>query len=286
MNFTDVLARRGAPGYASEWPFVPGMEVAGAIEGPLGEGVEGLAPGDSVVAFTPDGGAFAEYVLADAQLATGVPAGLDPATATIIPLTWATALGLARRAHVAPGDKVLVTSAAGGVGTALAAVLARHGAGLVVGGIGSPAKAEALAPGYVPVVRDAGFFANATAAAGSGFDVILDSLGGTLLAESASNLAIGGRLVSYGGAAGQPDPATPGFGDLRATNKTVSGFSILRLARTAPQHVRTLIHDVMHLARNGLVVTPPTVVGWDNLIDAHLRQSEGTAVGKTVVALS
>jgi NADPH2:quinone reductase len=39
LNFTDVLARRGAPGYAGEWPFVPGMEVAGTVAA-LGAGVE------------------------------------------------------------------------------------------------------------------------------------------------------------------------------------------------------------------------------------------------------
>lgn len=66
LNFTDVLARRGAPGYADSWPFVPGMEIAGTVEGPLGEGVTGLAAGDQVVAFTPDGGGYAEYAVADA----------------------------------------------------------------------------------------------------------------------------------------------------------------------------------------------------------------------------
>src|ERR1700712_2227042 len=61
LNFTDVLARRGAPGYATEWPFVPGMEVAGVVIG-LGDGVSGWLVGDDVLAFTPDGGALAEYV--------------------------------------------------------------------------------------------------------------------------------------------------------------------------------------------------------------------------------
>lgn len=46
LNFTDVLARRGAPGYAAQWPFVPGMEVAGTIEGPVRDDVAGMAPGD------------------------------------------------------------------------------------------------------------------------------------------------------------------------------------------------------------------------------------------------
>jgi NADPH:quinone reductase len=41
LNFVDVLARHGVPGYWTGWPFVPGMEVGGTIHG-LGEGVDGL----------------------------------------------------------------------------------------------------------------------------------------------------------------------------------------------------------------------------------------------------
>jgi NADPH:quinone reductase len=286
LNFTDVLARRGATGYASQWPFVPGMEVAGTIEGPVGEGVAGLAPGDTVIAFTPDGGGFADFVVADALLTSAVPAGVDLAAATIVPLTWATALGLVRRSNAEPGEAVLVTSAGGGVGTALAAILARRDVRALVGGVGSQRKLTGFAPGLVPVVRDAAFFANATAAASSAFDVILDSVGGAVLMEAADHLAGGGRLVSYGAAAGETDPDTPAYGALRAGNHTMSGFSILGLARTAPERVLALMTDVLSLIGEGLEITPPTVIDWDQLVDAHVRQSEGLAVGKTVVAVS
>ena len=84
LNFTDVVARRGAPGYAGQWPFVPGMEVAGTVEGPVGEGVAGLTPGDVVVAFTPNGGGFADFVVVDARLTAAVPAGVDLAAATTV----------------------------------------------------------------------------------------------------------------------------------------------------------------------------------------------------------
>ena len=69
----DVLARRGVPGYASSWPFVPGMEVGGEVVA-LGEGVSGFAVGDTVVALTVDGGGLAETVVAEAGLAARVPA--------------------------------------------------------------------------------------------------------------------------------------------------------------------------------------------------------------------
>jgi NADPH:quinone reductase len=142
------------------------------------------------------------------------------------------------------------------------------------------------APGVVPVVRDDAFFANATGAAGSSFDVILDSVGGAVLAEAADHPAVGGRLVTYGAAAGQADPDTPAYGALRASNHTISGFSILKLARPAPERVRSLITDVLSLTGEGLAVTPPTVIQWDQLVDAHVRQSEGRALGKSVVAVS
>jgi NADPH2:quinone reductase len=285
LNFADVLARRGAPGYADQWPFVAGMEVSGTIEGPVGDGVTGLVPGDTVVAFTPGGGGYAGFVVAEALLTAVVSAGVDLPAATTIPLTWATALGLARRAQAGTGDNVLITSAGGGVGTALAAVLAREGVRTIVGGAGSPAKLSELAPGIRPVLRDDAFWPGATAAAGSSFDVILDSVGGILLRESPAHLATGGRLVSYGAAAGQAVPQTPAYGTLLAGNHTISGFSILRLARTAPGKVRILIRDVLTLVDEGLRIPAPTVVAWDQLIDAHILQSEGKALGKTVVAI-
>ena len=54
VNFIDVMARRGDPGYASAWPYVPGLEVAGTIRS-VGAGVHDLHPGEHVAAFTPGG---------------------------------------------------------------------------------------------------------------------------------------------------------------------------------------------------------------------------------------
>lgn len=285
LNFTDVLARRGAPGYANAWPFVPGMEVGGVIDA-VGQGVSMRSIGDVVVAFTPEGGAFAEYAVADVRLTEPAPDGLDLATATTVPLTWATALGLLRTANAASGDRVLVTSAAGGVGTAVAAVADRHPGLKLVGGFGSTSKRNALHGSYTPVLRDSKFYDAAVRAAGGPFDIILDSVGGWVLGDAASHLAIGGRLVSYGGAAGEPDPETPAYGTLRAGNQTVCGFSILRLARTAPERAGELIRGALDLTHAGLLTNVPAIVDWKLLIDAHLHQSEGAATGKTVVRIN
>jgi NADPH2:quinone reductase len=97
-----------------------------------------------VVAFTPGGGGFAEFAVADALLTSAVPAGVELAAATTVPLTWATALGLVRRSHVAAGEAVLVTSAGGGVGTALATLLASRDVRALVGGVGFQATLTGL----------------------------------------------------------------------------------------------------------------------------------------------
>jgi NADPH:quinone reductase len=64
INFIDVMARRGDPGYADAWPYVPGLEVAGSIVS-VGSGVHGLHAGNRVAAFTP-GGDMAEVAIAAA----------------------------------------------------------------------------------------------------------------------------------------------------------------------------------------------------------------------------
>ena len=66
INFIDVMARRGDPGYVPAWPYVPGLEVAGTIR-ELGAGVTSLAAGQQVAAFTRGGG-LAEVAVADVAL--------------------------------------------------------------------------------------------------------------------------------------------------------------------------------------------------------------------------
>ena len=212
LNFTDALARRGIPGYASGWPFVPGMEVFGTIA-QIGRGTTGFQVGERVISFTVNGGGLAQFVAADSSLTSTIPDGLDGATTSSIPLTWATAIGLVRRSSVGPGDNVLITSAAGGVGHALAALLHRHHVDHTIGGIGSAAKASALAEGVSGVERGGDFFVRAQdAAGGRPFDVILESIGGDVLADSLVAVAPGGTVVSYGAAAGQQDAVTPSPG--------------------------------------------------------------------------
>lgn len=284
LNFVDVLARRGVPGYATGWPYVPGMEVAGEVVA-LGAGVGGLAVGEPVVALTVDGGGLAETVVAEAGLCARIPDGLELAPATTVPLTWATALGLTRAAYVGETDRVLVTGAAGGVGDTLAEVLGLRTPMALVGGT-RPSAASTLAAAYRPAVRDADFAAAARKANdGELFDVVLESIGGEVSAQVSALLAPGGRLVSYGASAGQPDPAPPTYAELRRNNWTMTGFSISNLARADAGAAGVLIAAVFTLASQGLPIPAPRIVDWNQAITAHVVQAEGRSPGKTVVAV-
>jgi NADPH:quinone reductase-like Zn-dependent oxidoreductase len=114
-------------------------------------------------------------------------------------------------------------------------------------------------------------------------DVVLESIGGKTLAGAASALAVGGRLVTYGVAGGEPDPVPPGYGELRVGNHTVTGFSIMARARKKPDSVRRLLLDVLSATEAGLEIPAPIIVRWDDARQAHIDQSEGRSRGKSIV---
>ena len=119
INFKDVMMRRDDPGYVPVWPVIPGLEVAGAIE-QRGDGVDNLEIGMRVAALTNTGG-LAEYVVARESLTTRIPDGVPSEVAAVVPGVWATAwLLLHEAARVRDGDTILVHSASGAVGTAIA----------------------------------------------------------------------------------------------------------------------------------------------------------------------
>jgi NADPH2:quinone reductase len=117
VNFPDTLIIEGKYQFKPELPFSPGGEIAGVIK-ELGEGVTGYQKGDKVIAFTGWGG-FAEEVVTDAARLIPMPAQMDFTTASSFVMTYATSYhALKDRAHLQPGETLLVLGAAGGVGLA------------------------------------------------------------------------------------------------------------------------------------------------------------------------
>jgi NADPH:quinone reductase-like Zn-dependent oxidoreductase len=186
-------------------PARSGGEFAGEIAA-LGDGVGGFEQGDRVMGRTA--GSYAEYVAASARALMRIPDGLAWAEAAAIPNVFVTAHdALVTNAATASGESVMVTAGPSGVGTA-AIQIARHlGANPVLATTRSPAKTAALlALGAHEVVdsRDAGWVdVVLRATGGRGVDVIIDHVGGPMLADNIRALALKGRLVSVGRNAGR-----------------------------------------------------------------------------------
>ena len=124
------------------WPITPGFEVAGTV-GAVGEGVTDLAVGTPVFAVTRFGG-YASHVVVDRAYVFAMPAALTFEQAAALPTVYMTAwYALFELAHPRRGAKVLVHSAAGGVGSALVQMAKRAGCE-VTGVVGRTAKVEVV----------------------------------------------------------------------------------------------------------------------------------------------
>lgn len=286
LNFADALARKGVAGYASRWPFVPGLEVSGNVRA-VGPDVDGFAVGASVLAMTVDGFGCAEVAIAKAALCTLADGTLDQMSLATVPLTWATAYALVERSGADASSRVLVTSAAGGVGSALATLLRRKGVQRLVGAVGSAAKVRCLNSVLCDDVlpRDDDFAdALGDGPANARFSTVLESVGGVVFDAALRALAPTGRIVSYGVASGA-DYALPELGFFRRSNLSLFGFSIIGLARTDPEAVSGFMRRILDDHWPEISSLRPMVTPLVDAAEAHLLQSRGHSSGKTVVAL-
>jgi NADPH2:quinone reductase len=285
INFVDVMARRGDPGHVGTWPFLPGEEVVGTVR-EVGAGVEGLDVGQRVAAFIPGGG-LAEVALVRAELAVPVPDGVPSQKAAAAPVVLASALLLLTdAARLGPGESVLVHSASGGVGGAVARLVPALGGGRLIGTVGRPEKvAAAREAGYdVALARDRGDLAGAVReAAGGGVDVVLDPLGTGMLDFDLVVAAPGGRVVLFGNAGGGQPAPLPSAGRLMGANVSVGGFSLSSLSVAAPGRAAGALRRVLALLADGRLDVAVTEVGSLEEVPAvHQLLAEGRGTGKYV----
>jgi NADPH:quinone reductase len=284
VNFIDVMARRGDPGYASAWPYVPGLEVAGTI-GSVGSGVHDLRAGQRVAAFTPEGG-LAEVAIAAADVTVKVPADVPLGTAASAPLVVSTALLLLTdRARIRPGESVLMHSASGGIGSVVSQVAAALGSGRRIGTVGRPGKIPAgRAAGWDEVfARQDGLAEAVRQVAPEGVDVILDPAGTALLDLDLSIAAPGGRVVLFGNAAGGTQPPLPPASRLIGGNVGVLGFSMSRLSMTAPKAVASALAKGLEMIAAGQIRPQLTIVeSLESVAAIHDLLAAGRGSGKYV----
>lgn len=196
LNFRDVLNALGMyPGDAGPL----GNEGAGVVVA-VGEGVTKVQPGDAVLFL--GSAAFSTYVTTDARLVARKPSGLTFEEAATVPIAFLTAYrGLFGIARLRRGQRVLIHSAAGGVGMA-ALALARRAGAEVLATAGSPRKRtflRRLGIAHVFDSRSTAFAEGVRAATGGrGVDVVLNALTGDSIAAGLSVVAEGGHFLEIG----------------------------------------------------------------------------------------
>jgi NADPH:quinone reductase-like Zn-dependent oxidoreductase len=200
INFSDLLARIGTYSDAPKPPCVIGYEVAGDVES-VGDGVEGINPGDRVIAGTRFGGQ-AELVVVNAADVVPLPEDWSYEKGAALPVVYATAYaGLIRYGNVLAGERVLIHAAAGGVGIAATQIAKHLGAELY--GTASAGKHAAIRDQGIEHAidyhtQDPVKEIRRITGEKKPLDLVMDAIGGNSFRKSWSLLHAGGRLVAYG----------------------------------------------------------------------------------------
>jgi NADPH2:quinone reductase len=197
VGSTDLLMLAGNYRYAPKIPFVPGYEVAGVVDA-IGAGVTGFEVGQRVAALTVYGG-FAELLVRGAEHFVAIPSGVSDRDAAAIVLNYVTAWQMIHRvAKVQPGHTALVTSAAGGVGTAALQLLRLAGV-KTYGAASAPKHAILRSLGATPIDYRAGPIDRLTRVLEpDGVHYVFDAIGGANIGRCIGALRRGGTLVGFG----------------------------------------------------------------------------------------
>jgi NADPH:quinone reductase-like Zn-dependent oxidoreductase len=190
INPGEAKIREGA--LADRWPTTfpsgQGSDFAGVVD-KLGPGVTAVTPGDEVIGWVDTRSSQAEYLVAEAANLARKPSGLPWEVAGAIPVAGFTAWAMVRAVDVKPGDTVVVSGAAGGVGS-LAVQLARR-AGASVIGLAGPSNHDWLKRhDVIPVAYGDGVADRIRNAGPARVDAFLDTYGGDYVDIAVHDLGV------------------------------------------------------------------------------------------------
>ena len=266
INFADVLVRLGHYPQMPELPTVLGSEIAGELDG------------DRVMGFVRgEGGGYAERVAVDRRWLLPLPAKASFAEGAAFPMAFLTAwIPLTELVRIGFGARVLVSAAAGAVGTA-AIQLVRALNGAPVAAVGSAEKLELpRSLGAVECVTYDGL------AELDQVDVVFDLVGGEVFSTCLGLLKPLGSAIAVGYAGGIWQDVSPTW--LVGRNIGVHGFYLGRLLGRRPDLVEQAGRDVLRLWEGGAV---RPIVGAEYPLEqageAHRLIQERKSTGKVVL---
>jgi len=286
VNPLDTKIRAGKADHARHpLPAILGMDLAGTVEA-IGPGVTQFGVGDEVWGMTGGvgghQGSLAEFAAVDAALLAPKPTKLSMREAAAMPLIFITAWeGLVDRANLQTGQTVLVQGGAGGVGHMAIQIAKARGARVYA--TDRPGRADYLAGlGAIPIDRDMAvedYVALHTG--GRGFDVVYDTVGGSVLDASFRAVKRFGHVVSALGW------GTHALAPLSFRAATYSGvFTLLPiLTGEGRAHHGEILREAAKLAEAGLL-SPALDEGrytLETVAEAHDAIADRSARGKLVV---
>jgi NADPH:quinone reductase-like Zn-dependent oxidoreductase len=270
---------RAALGFRRPKVRVRGWDVAGTVEA-VGASVTDFGPGDEVMGVA-EGGSFAEYAVTSPDKLVPKPAGLSFEQAAALPISGVTALQALRdKAHVQPGQTILVIGAGGGVGTLAVQVAKAYGANVT--GVASSSKLDLVRSIGADDVID---YTREDFTDGSmKWDVLVDTAGRRPLRQLRRALTPKGTLVVVGGDGG--GRWTGGFFRGMLRGPLVSPFVGQKLMGLNSKVTREDLQGVAELAEAGKL--RPVIGGTYALSETPeaIRELEtGHAAGKLVIAV-
>ncbi|TSD83710.1 zinc-binding dehydrogenase [Mycobacterium sp. KBS0706] len=286
VNYFETLMRRNLYAVTPELPMAPGVEMAGEVEA-VGQGVDAALRGARVAvpmfAIGRPAGGYAEYLAVDAASVVKLPEGLSFEHAVVLLVQGLTALHLVRRSPP-HGRTVLVTAAAGGVGSLLLQMARRAGAARVIAVAGGREKLDVACslgadlgvdydePGWAALVRDA--------TGEIGVDIVYDTVGGAATKACLEALAPAGELVF--GALGRFELDAAELEGMILRNQSLKGFALLPLL--TPEGLRADLAELFALAEAGaLTATVGGRYGLDQAAEAHRALEDRRSTGKVVL---
>jgi len=287
VNFPDVLVVEGKYQTLPDLPFSPGKEVAGVVAA-VGDGVSELQPGTRVMAQV-EYGAYREQVAAKASNCTPLPDDIPFEDAAAFGLGYLTVyFGLVRRAMVKAGDWVLVTGAGGGIGSAGVQLAKALDARVIAVGMMEDQRQMALDQGADHAIdADPGQLRDRVRELtdGHGADIVVESVGGAIFAQSLRALAWEGRLIVIGFASGEVP--TVKAGHLLVKNVTLIGLQSSDYRDREPGSLQAAQEALLDLHRQGhIAVTLTATYPLEEAATALKVVRSGAVRGKIVLTVA
>jgi acyl transferase domain-containing protein/NADPH:quinone reductase-like Zn-dependent oxidoreductase/NAD(P)-dependent dehydrogenase (short-subunit alcohol dehydrogenase family)/acyl carrier protein len=287
LNFADLLSVKGLYPNMPDYPFTPGMEVSGVILA-CGDSVMGFEPGQEVIAVGGMGfGGLSSLVNVDVRNVVEKPRDISHEEACAFPVAFLTAHHALQRAGLRRREKILIQTAAGGVGL-VALQLARENGAEIFATAGSKEKLDYLkAQGVTHTInyRTEDFFERImTITKGYGVDVVLNTLAGDAIQKGVDLLAPNGRYVEIAMAGLRQTPAL-NIGRL-TDNQAIISVDLARLVRTRPDLLSDYLAEMALQLREGRV--KPTVgrtFSCASAQDAFRCLEQRQNIGKVVVQM-